>query len=301
MRWITRWPLILLGLSIGIANAWPADASAGPELSREYGDFMEVHEQTRGLTTAQRASAILDSFENNFANYSTRDPSELGDQDLLTLFRAANIAHAYSISRKALQVMMQTFEALSTRDLVSQRTYGDMHGALVASRDIAQARGLEDRFPLFAVERMPDIAFDSISGATAIAVPASGSTLRRVELKVNNGPRIIVISHPLCHFSRDAIAAIEADGDLSIVMLNSIWIAPVDRQLYIDVLREWNIEHEKHPMVIAFDRAELPALDSWSTPTFYFLKDGRVVSVVEGWPSEGRKREIIAAARSIGL
>lgn len=54
-------------------------------------------------------------------------------------------------------------------------------------------------------------------------------------------------------------------------------------------------------MVIAFDRAEWPDFDSWSTPMFYFLCDGKLISVVEGWPSEGNKEALLKAAEQIGL
>ena len=112
---------------------------------------------------------------------------------------------------------------------------------------------------------------------------------------------MVVISHPLCHFSRNAMAAIEADPALSKAMARSLWLAPVDRKLNLEVIRQWNGEHPEHPMVIAFDRAEWPDFDSWSTPMFYFLRDGKLVSVVEGWPSEGNKEALLKAAEQIGL
>ena len=35
-----------------------------------------------------------------------------------------------------------------------------------------------------------------------------------------------------------------------------------------------------------------PQFDSWATPVFYFMREGRVVATVTGWPKEGRAREL---------
>lgn len=301
MRWTRRWVFILCCLCGGAAGTWPSGVLAGQDLTHRYDDLMEVHERTRGLATAQRATAIAGAFDRNFADYAATDLSKVADQELITLFRAANIAHAYSVRGSYLEVMRRTFDALDARGLVSQGIYGDMHAAMFASREFSQARRLEAKFPQWPVESVPDLSSDTDAAVTVLSIPDTGTTLRRVELDVGNGPRVIVISHPLCHFSRGAIAAVEADEDLSKIMVGSTWLAPVDRTLYLDVLRQWNRDHAQHPVVLAFDRAEWPSFDSWSTPTFYFLKDGKVVSVVEGWPGEGNKQKVIQAARRIGL
>lgn len=291
--------LFLIG--IGALSAWPANTLAGQTLDGRYDRFMEVHEQTRGQSTAERATAMSAAFDNGFAAALARDPASMDSQDLATLFNAANIAHAYSIQATHLQAMQRAFGELQARGLVEQRSFSDMHAALMASRQFEQASALEKTFPQWNVEPAPTLATSSSSGKTALAVQESGNTLTRTTLAVDQGARVVVISHPLCHFSRNAMAAIEADPALSKAMARSLWLAPVDRKLNLDVLQQWNREHPEHPMVIAFDRAEWPNFDSWSTPMFYFLRDGKLVSVVEGWPSEGNKEALLKAANQIGL
>jgi len=54
-------------------------------------------------------------------------------------------------------------------------------------------------------------------------------------------------------------------------------------------------------MVLAYDYHEWPMIDRWYTPVFYFLRNGRLVSEVIGWPRAGRKTEIVAALQNVGL
>ena len=42
-------------------------------------------------------------------------------------------------------------------------------------------------------------------------------------------------------------------------------------------------------------------IDYWGTPTFYFLQNGVVRAKVTGWPKEGRRAELLAALRQVGL
>lgn len=291
--------LFLIG--IGALSAWPANTLAGQTLDARYDRFMEVHEQTRGQSTAERAISMSTAFDNGFAAAFAHDPASMDSQDLATLFNAANIAHAYSIKATHLQAMQRAFGELQGREFVDQRSFSNMHAALLASRQFEQASALEKEFPQWDVEAAPTLATTSSSGKTALAVSASGTTVTRTGLEVDQGARVVVISHPLCHFSRNAMAAIEADPALSKAMVGSLWLAPVDRKLNLQILQQWNREHPEHPMVIAFDRTEWPDFDSWSTPTFYFLQDGKLVLTVEGWPSEGNRDQLLRAAARVGL
>lgn len=168
------------------------------------------------------AMAISAAFDNDFAAALARDPAGMDSQDLVTLFNAVNIAHAYSIRVMHLQAMQRAFGALQARDLVDQRSFSSMHAALMASRQFEQASALEKEFPQWDVEAAPTLAVASNSGKTAIVVPASGTTITRTTLEVNQGARVVVISHPLCHFSRNAMAAIEAGPALSKAMADSL-------------------------------------------------------------------------------
>lgn len=54
-------------------------------------------------------------------------------------------------------------------------------------------------------------------------------------------------------------------------------------------------------MVFAYDLGEWPMIDDWATPIFYFLRDGRLVAKVIGWPRGGRVAGLETAIRDVGL
>ena len=291
----------ILSLALGwLAISGPAYGTTVGPVERAYDSYMEVHEKTRGWRTADRESEMANAFDARFSSYFEAPLAQLNDKGLGLLFAATNVAHAYSIRETYLEKMLDAFEVLRTRDAVSQRIHADLYGALVASRRFDQARKLAIEFPLWTVETLPAIHHQASQGRTALKVVGSAS-LEQISVEVEHGPRIVVISHPLCHFSQHAVAAIEQDSALSKIMADSLWLAPVDRKLYVDVLAQWNQAHPAHEIMIAYDRAPWPALASWSTPTFYFLKDGKLMSVVEGWPDEGNREKLLSAARGIGL
>jgi hypothetical protein len=52
---------------------------------------------------------------------------------------------------------------------------------------------------------------------------------------------------------------------------------------------------------VVFKREAWPMIDSWETPTFYFLEHGVVRAKVQGWPKEGHRSELLAGLQKIGL
>jgi hypothetical protein len=88
--------LFLIG--IGALSAWPANTLAGQTLDGRYDRFMEVHEQTRGQSTAERATAMSAAFDNGFAAALARDPASMDSQDLATRWSPLNSS---SISRRS--------------------------------------------------------------------------------------------------------------------------------------------------------------------------------------------------------
>lgn len=55
------------------------------------------------------------------------------------------------------------------------------------------------------------------------------------------------------------------------------------------------------PIAFSARREDWPFVDDWSSPTFYFLRQGKLVAKVTGWPKEGRRAEFSAALHQLGL
>lgn len=67
------------------------------------------------------------------------------------------------------------------------------------------------------------------------------------------------------------------------------------------MIQRWNREHPIASTRLTVQREEWPMIDTWHTPTFYVLENGERAEKIEGWPSEGRRAELIAALARVGL
>ena len=292
-------PRSLVVLLFVTLMAWSAHAYAGHAIQTRFDALMSVEESSRGTSSKDRAEAMAEAFAQHFPPAIVSDPTVLADADLELVFRAANVASFYTLSDDHLSVMQTAFDVLGKRGLVVRRIFTDMYGATIAARRFENARELARAYEQWIVEPAPELDGEPDGAVTALEIKEAG-VLNRLSLGVQNGARIVVISHPLCHFSQRAVEAIESDIELSKALEGAVWMTPVDRSLHLDVLKDWNTKHPDRKMVIAYSWKAWPQLKSWATPTFYFLKDNKVIDVVEGWPEEGRKSGILRGAKMIG-
>jgi hypothetical protein len=229
---------------------------------------------------------------------------DFSSADLDLVLRAAEIAGTYAPGERPARDMAAIVEELERRGDAANIHYTAAYRMLVAVRDLAGARRLAAKYPAGEFEVLPAVRADP-EPARAPSVWVPGETphevvQRRVDLGA--GPGIVVVSHPSCHFSRNAVSAIAADDVLGPTFRShATWIAPQSGTLDLPVLQRWNREHRDFAVALAVRQAEWPFVDYWNTPTFYFLKDGTVVEKVIGWPKEGRREELLAASRKAGL
>jgi len=73
---------------------------------------------------------------------------------------------------------------------------------------------------------------------------------------------------------------------------------PPMRQLHVDRVALWNKLHPTQVMALAYKTKNWPIIDDWSTPIFYFVRNGIVVDKVVGWPKDGRNTPLLRAAIS---
>ena len=135
-------------------------------------------------------------------------------------------------------------------------------------------------------------------GPTVVDAPGADGTLVRRTLPIDGKARVIVVAG--CHFSVDAVRDIEADPELRRVFAHDVtWIAPPADDPADPLLATWNREHPLAPISTAWSASEWHVVDTWLIPTFYFLRDGQVVSKVVAW--RGHREAVLDGFRKIGL
>jgi hypothetical protein len=255
------------------------------------------------VATRAIASKVNDRYRALILPYQTTAAlARLRNEDLALLFQAAYVTFFYTVSPGPLDDMQLDLVEIHRRGIAHTGDDAKVYASLIEIRYFGQARAFAKLHPRALTEAVPVVTDDHTrKGPTALFIEAGGSKLERRSVDLRNG-RIVVVSSPLCHFSQRAIRSIENDAGLRPLFHdNAVWVVPPDQSTPFTTVAKWNHLHPHESMAVAYRREEWPMIDLWETPVFYFLRDGRVVSKVVGWPIAGRKAEIRRSLQRAGL
>lgn len=238
------------------------------------------HKET--IVAVERAYARLFPSPIRQAIVSRADRTSL---DLL--FDAADLVTSHTLDAKHLGDAISAFDAIATSTQATERQKKILRELMVKVR-------IFEPHPEIDVPRLQD---ESRGPPTELVV-TSDSLIRRTI--PTTGPQIIVVSHPRCRYSASAREDIAEYTTLAAIFSRQArWLVPQEASGDLDAVRE-AATHGSH-YTLAYKRSEFPFIDSWETPTFYFLDGPSVVKKVVGWPQEGQIQELLDGARAIGL
>lgn len=239
---------------------------------------------------------MVEMFDRDLGAFYAPDRlSMASDADLEELFQAANRVVFYAQEARHALLLQRTADALETRSGLTDKHRRDLHRAWVATRRFDDANAMARAHPELQFELLPPLptGSDVAPGQVVVWHPADDSRVLSARAVEQGGQmRVVVLSHPRCGFSRRAIAAIEADPVLSSRLRDALWLAPPNGSLDLHDIQAWNRAHPDARLSYAVAMRDWPQFDSWATPVFYFMREGKVVATVTGWPKEGRAREL---------
>ncbi|MDR6641578.1 hypothetical protein J2X57_000772 [Luteibacter sp. 1214] len=245
----------------------------------------------------QRNHLIVAEYDRLFP-YSAATLPSMSDDELRSAFSASYLAAFFAMDRRLTSEVEAYLHALEQRGIVSGKDFVKMHDIFVATRMFDRANEIKTKYPDLNMEKAPTIIGRSPVRKPSRLVPTSQDdslTYQPVNLK---GRVLVVIAHPLCHFSVNAIKAISEEPALSSIFKGAVWLAPPGPRLNLPEINKWNEDHPAAPLAFMDQREDWPMFDAWATPTFYFLNNGKVVAKVEGWPpAKGMKDFYQSAAR----
>lgn len=251
-------------------------------------------------------AALRTAFNDELAPYI--EPNHLArmtPQQLLDVLGAAFTVTFYTSDPTSADIVECIAGEMERRDQGSDLVSQKLQQALVLTRQWGRAAEIQTQYPDRRLEEIPPAESVVASTEPVVSywtVSAAPSMLARQAFAFSAGAQIVVVSSPLCHFSQNATAAIEFDPALRRMFRDhSVWIRPVDPTLDWDTHVHWNRDHADFPIHLAHAHAEWPEIDYWGTPTFYFFMNGKLVESVSGWPAEGNKASVLAAAAKVGL
>jgi hypothetical protein len=252
------------------------------------------------------ADLFARSYDADFAEIQTPERvSRLSNADLGLLFGATFAAQFYTQGSKYIHDMQLDLTTLERRGHATDAEYQQMYNAFVGNRLFSDAQRLAASHSRVAFPFLPKYVDRTIRDGkpTVMALSSDGSTLVRKTFDLSAPAQVVIIASPLCHFAQYSLKDIQGDSALrTLFSKHATWLVPPDdNSTPFTAIRQWNQSHPGEQMKIAYAMNEWPMFDRWQLPTFYFLKRDHVVSEVVGWPRTGRRMEVLAALRKIGL
>jgi hypothetical protein len=228
--------------------------------------------------------------------------ARFNDRDIAVLLDGAYHGAFYGHDVASVGLAATLLDVMEKRGIATDEHYLTMHETFMGARMFDEARALAARHPVPGIEAVPELrSAELVSQApTELVVDPGARVLLRRSVDLQPA-QVLVVSHPLCHFSQDAMRDIEADPVLREAFIKAKWLGPQHNNLKFDAFQRWNHDHPGMQHTIAYRKDEWQMIDWWGTPTFYFIKDGAVIAKAIGWPKEGRRAELLADLRHVGL
>lgn len=252
---------------------------------------------------AEKIAAIRSIFDQMQPAYRDvlGNPPGASLPDLENTWRVAGFMAYVTDDRQYTRHMMAVHDEYARRGLVPPMALRDrLLQSLIAARQFDEARSYAARARL-EVEVLPPVEGVS-SGAKGsypiLRVDAARSVLRRENVEVGDELHVFVVSFIGCAYSRRAADAIENHEALRRFMReHSTWVTLPGRLHFNDVLA-WNRQHPSTGFAYIDGMESWGFVDDWGTPTFYFVRQGHVVSKLTGWPDDATGISDLLAAIS---
>jgi hypothetical protein len=283
-------------------GAMPATTQAMSDIERRFNEIYFLDLELAGAEDAERAKRLASRYRALFPQ--ARDPAWLhaaSDADLKLLYRAATRANFYGADSDAATAMAATIEELDARAIATSAELQDSRDALLAARQFDAAHRFETAHATAGLAPLPDfhgISADFGGNPSLWHLEPGANVLARHP--VDTGPlQVMVLAG--CHFAADAARDIVADPVLGpLFRAHAHWLSLPPGTEDLQAVRDWNREHPQAPMEMLYDRSEWPMFTRWTMPTFYVVRDGKVLGSMAGWSPSSRV-ELVAMLRRTGL
>lgn len=281
----------VLGLLLATGAFSPSALAMADSVEQAYRRFIKMEDAMTDAASSARRDVMAASYAQTMApRQAASTLSSLSSEDVDLLFRAAYDTAFYTFDRHHVEDMETDLAMLRSRQADRPRHYRDLYEILVRVRDFRAAEKLLAQWPDAIEDRAPAIVGTLVEGlGPSVLVPGKdGASVSQQAVVLGDGIDIVVIGHPHCHFSRDAVTAIEASPSLKALFEHhSRWLMPQDGRMLAKDIAEWNARHPVARMSYIYREQDWPVIDTWATPTFYFFRDGALTDKRVGWGPDG--------------
>jgi hypothetical protein len=251
---------------------------------------LEHTDHTTHLWGRKKADLLSNQYDLLFRPLQKRTVLQhLGEGDLAALYQAAHAVTFYAHDKNYLNDMVLDMQILQQHGAVTGMELDQMYQSFISLRQFDAAKQFLATHPSLDVEPLPHVeripAMPSDAKLVLQTVPGQ-NTLIEKPIVLNRQIQIIVVGHPLCHFTQHAVQDLQHYPDVwHALNQHAIWIAPQDGILDITDFQKWNRHYPEAKMAAVYNQNDWPMIDYWGTPTFYFMRNGKLVDEVSGWPN----------------
>ena len=282
--------VLALASSPGIASEQISPIESG------YNRLLAIDTGPRSLSERERNEATLREFEATFRQRLNEDALRATSaEDLDWLLKAAHVSIFYGREMRHLRDLGRILSELESRGVATNTQRILMYRSLIGYRRFDEARIYLSLHPGLEVEPVPEVGGArglSANGIPVYEIDPGQTRLLPLFLDVQDGTHLVIVSHPLCAFSRAAMQFVNDNPKIAEALdERAIWLTPVDMRLHFEEIQQWNRNHPETQIMIARYRHDWPMVEEWDTPQFYLLRDGTVIGHFSGWPLDGSRQQ----------
>jgi hypothetical protein len=263
-----------------------------------------IFKLTQGKSSRDVAAALPKLYVDSGWQDAANRKADLSTGELQQLFSVQFIFVFYGKQHAHLQLLESTFAALEARNQVERKHVRDLYEQQIRMRTFAQATALAKKYPAFDLGNLPQVVAGDLPDNNTRAIwviDKTGNRLTREPVRFSPDWQLVAISHPLCHFSKSALVDIKNDQALAKSLEGRLTlIGPQDGNLHFEVLQKWNIENPSMPIHFVDQESAFSEFERWVTPTFYFMRAGKVIHQFSGWPKGGNRAQLNEGLQKVG-
>lgn len=274
-------------------------------IERRYNDYYRAAAQVDDPQPELRQRRRTEAFDANLGDlYTPAALRRVTDHELRLLRRAAREFALATTLPPHVEAFDHVFAERARRKLVSADDVRSLRDLYLALHRFPDARKLSREYPGSGLPPLPQFEDSIGAGAgrpTAWRFDASGKRLTRTAYDLAPLQILVVAA---CHLSKDAARDIGADALLGPVFArHAQWLVPAPGQESVQDAQQWNLELPAMPVAMIYDRAEWGVLPHWNMPTFFVVRDGKIIDSASGWASGDAvtRDALVATLRRTGL
>lgn len=298
-------------LAVLLVGVFSAQCAQGSDLVWDLTEHVIKMEEAsfsnqEALTHRDFSGEVLEYFEHWRSRHFGGELNGQSDEGLVAILGALDVVSVVAAGSSDSTWRVLAFETLlelNRRQAARSEDVERVYGWLIAGRDQSRAEQVRRLFNEHALPSWnpQGVLDDRVKIGRYLRLDESGSPA--YALRDTEEPQIIVVAHPNCHFSRWAVAAIAEDDQLGLVFRKyGFWLTRIEQGVPdLGPLLAWNRNYPDFNLTIPYLVDDFPMITRWSMPTFIFMRNGKALATIRGWPKEGRKLELIRAARIHGF